>query len=201
MRHPCFGAPLIGNIVIPLKIMKYCVKILWSVIFLIVFMFSNTKGENISKSFEDSVSQRKYFMTFTIGVVEYSSLCFSYQIDSEYSIGVKFQNILIESGGGGGATGFVVSGAFGIGIVGAHYFSGRLFNSVKLSLIPLWSSSYSDDPNSIFNGVSFECTFNRERLLSGLFKFYYELGGAVIKYSERKALIAPSIKIGIIYNF
>ncbi len=114
--------------VIPLKFMKHRVKILWSFFILIVFMFSNTKGENISESFEDSVSQRKFFSTFTIGVVEYSSLCFSYQIDSENSIGVKFQNILIESGGGGGATGFLMSGAFGVGIVGAHYFSGRLFN-------------------------------------------------------------------------
>lgn len=165
-----------------------------------VLLSSNIFGQAEIKSDEDSVYQRKFSSTLTIGVVEYSSFCFGYQINPNYSVAIKFQSILIESSGGGGATGFVMSGAYGIGIIGAHYFSGRLFNSVKFSLIPLFKSSYSVDPNNFIDGVSFECTFNREKLLGNLFKFYYELGGAVIKYSDRKTLVAPSLKIGVIYN-
>ncbi len=181
--------------------MKYRKEHIGLILILMVLLFSHTYGEAKTKSDEDSVYQRKFFTTLTIGVVEYSSFCFGYQINPNYSVGIKFLSILVESSGGGGATGFVMSGAYGIGIVGAHYFSGRLFNSVKLSLVPLFKSSYSVDSNNFIDGVSFECTFNREKLLSSLFKFYYELGGAVIKYSERNALVAPSLKIGFIYNF
>lgn len=147
------------------------------------------------------IENREFYSYATIGIIEYYALGIGYQIDENFSVGIKYQSILVETSGGGSATGFVMAGATGIGITVSRYFSGNLFNSIKLSFTPLFSSSEFKRSDELFKGSSFECTFNNEKLLSSIFKFYYELGVGVVNVQEKNTLIAPSIKFGMIYNF
>jgi hypothetical protein len=144
---------------------------------------------------DKSQTNRKVFSSFTIGAIEILSLSIGYQIDDNYSIAIKSQNI--ASGGGW----IFPATSWGVGLAGSYYFVGSIFNSAKVSFIPLYKTDYQFEPKEFIKGFSFECTVNREKIFSHLFRFYYELGLAYCKVKNRDALFAPSIKIGIIYNF
>jgi hypothetical protein len=143
----------------------------------------------------ENTTNRKLFSSLTIGAIEILSFSLGYQINDNFSVAIKAQNI--ASGGGG----LFFNTSEGIGLSGSYYFKSALFNSIKLSITPLLKTSYSYEPKEFIKGFSLELATNREKIYSHLFRFYYELGIAYSKVNDRKPLLAPIVKVGVIYNF
>jgi hypothetical protein len=150
-------------------------------------------NDNLSEE-KEVISEREYFSSITVGAIEFFSFSIGYQINQSFSLSLKAQNIVTAIGLG------IVTG-LGVGLSGSYYYEDELLNSIKLSVIPLYSLSDKTHTDEFVKVVSIECTFNNEKLIAHSFRFYYELGGAICIWKDRDAFIAPSIKCGLLYNF
>ncbi len=169
------------------------IKFLFLFFNIIVILQLNVLAQE--NNYDENIKNRKIFSSLTIGAIEIMSFSIGYQINDNFSVALKGQTI--ASGGGW----ILPNTGAGIGLVGSYYFNSSIFNSLKLSVTPLYKTSYYKEPNGFIKGFSLELATNREKLYSQLFRFYYELGIAYCKVNDRNPLLAPIVKIGIIYNF
>ncbi len=159
-----------------------------------VYLFGQVDLNFPSTDDEKLTDTRQYFSSITIGFIEFMSLSFGYQINDDFSISIKGENIAIHLGLG-------MTTGWGIGISGSYYFNDELINSIKLSVIPVYWLSYITSDKNLIKAMSVECTFNHEKLISHSLMFYYEIGGAISIPKDSDAWIGPSIKVGVLYNF
>ena len=170
-------------------------KLFVAIIFLLAFNTAICQSnKNIIDNNNELVNTRVYFSTFTVGAIEFLSFNFGYQVNNSFSVSLKIQNIAT-------AIGLGLTTGWGAGITGAYYFDDELLNSIKLSVVPLYSLSEKTNDNQLIKAISYELTLNHENLVAHSFRFYYEIGAAVCTLKHRDALIGPSLKIGVLYNF
>jgi len=169
-------------------------KILIIITLLISFDASISQNDNhIQINENEVIIPRRYFTNLTVGAIEFFSISFGYQINNSFSLALK-ANIIATHVGLGLNTGW------GLGITGSYYFDDDLLNSIKLSVTPLFYLSKKTNDNQFIKAVSYECTMNHENLVAHSFRFYYEIGAVICLFKDREALIAPSLKLGVLYN-
>lgn len=166
-------------------------------ILLFIIVGSALCENKISMNSEESdakLKEREYFCSFTVGVIEFTSLSVGYQINQSFSVSLKAHNIatIISLG---------MITAWDGGISCSYYYEDDLLNSIKLSIFPIHYSNEKNISEDLTKVISVECTLNNEETISQTTRFYYEFGGAVCIWKDRDAFFAPSIKFGLLCNF
>lgn len=106
-------------------------------ILLFIIVGSALCENKISMNSEESdtkLKEREYFCSFTVGVIEFTSLSVGYQINQSFSVSLKAHNIatIISLG---------MITAWGGGISCSYYYEDDLLNSIKLSIFPIHYSN------------------------------------------------------------
>jgi len=141
-------------------------------------------------------NQRSVFLFSNIGILDFLSLGIGYQVSEKISIAVKGSQTFI----GSSAMGFP-HGGNGVGIKLSYHTPFLFFNTTSLEYIPYLSTSFDDHINSITKGNYFDFNFGRETIDESGFNFFWAIGFCVSAAKEANVLYAPSLKIGLNYNF
>ncbi|WP_348344904.1 hypothetical protein, partial [Ignavibacterium sp.] len=145
--------------------------------------------------YKDNI-HRGIFLFSNIGILDFLSFGIGYQVSEKISIAIKGSQTFI----GSSAMGFP-QGGNGVGIKLSYRTHFLFFNTTSLEYIPYLSTSFDDHINSITKGNYFDFNFGRETIDESGFNFFWAIGFCVSAAKEANVLYAPSLKIGLNFNF
>lgn len=149
--------------------------------------------------------QRSVFLFSSVGLIEILSLGVGYQITKDFSFAIKWSSTWIGSGAM-----ILPNGASGYGIKLSYHKPFLIFNTASIEHI-LYTQSTLDwerkilygkiDKIPTLKGYYLDFNVGRETINELGFNFFWAIGFCVSAAKEAHVLYAPSLKIGLSYNF
>lgn len=175
------------------------------------FLFSQTNFYKDSSYCNDmnnsdlDTNQRNVFLFSSVGVIEILSLGVGYQVTENISLALKWSTTWIGSGAM-----ILPNGASGYGIKLSYHKPFLFFNSTSFEYIVYLHSTLDWERKKLYGQINkiptykghyLDFNIGRETINESGFNFYWVVGFCVSAAKEAHVLYAPSLKIGLNYNF
>jgi len=165
-------------------------------IFSQINLIRSSDYSSIENNAEINNDLRGIFLFSNIGILDFLSLGIGYQVSEKISLAIKGSQTFI----GSSAMGFP-NGGSGVGVKLSYHTPFLFFNSTSFEYIQYLSTSYDDHINSITKGNYFDFNFGKETINKSGFNYFWAIGFSVSAAKEAHVLYAPSLKIGLNFNF
>lgn len=181
--------------------MKYFICVLLSTLLNTQFLFSqinliNNSNSNYIENSDEITNYRGVYIFSNIGILDFISLGIGYQFSEKISIAIKGSQTFI----GSSAMGFP-HGGNGVGVKLSYHTPILFINTTSFEYIQYLSTSFDDHINSITKGHYFDFNIGRETVNEAGFNFFWAIGFCISAAKEANILYAPSVKIGLNFNF
>lgn len=137
-----------------------------------------------------------YFVNGTIGFTEFFSIVVGFYIDSNQSLGLKLNNILVR------AQSSYSTWASAIGIRYSFKIPGNLFiRNITMSFSNIIDIVSIPKIQGALKGFCLEITTGKSLSQEKGFSFIYEFGFILSKVKNEKSYFYPNLKLGTNFNF
>lgn len=175
------------------------------------FLFSQTNIYkdssycNDMNNFDLDTNRRSVFLFSSVGIIEVLSLGVGYQVTENFSLALKWSATWIGSGAM-----ILPNGASGYGIKLSYHKPFLFCNSTSFEYILYLHSTLDWERKKLYGRIDkiptlkghyFDFNIGRETINESGFKFFWAIGFCVSAAKEAHVLYAPSLKIGLNYNF
>ncbi len=176
-------------------------KLLFSQINLI----NNTNSNSLTNNTEIDNDLRGIFLFSSIGLIEVVSIGVGYQVNENFSFSLKGSATWI-----GSSAMILPNSANGYGIKLTYHKPLLIFNAASFEYILYTQSTLDWESKKLYGqiekiptlkGYYLDFTIGRETINESGFNFLWGIGICVSAAKEAHILYAPSLKIGLNYNF
>jgi len=190
-------------------------KKLFLIIFIILLNFQslfsqiNLNNTSYSSSFTNNIeienNFRGIYLFSSIGLIEIVSLGMGYQITDDFSFALKWSATWI-----GSSAMLLPNSASGFGIKTSYHKPFLFFNTASIDYIIYFNSTLDWESKKqpwmlgyepFIKGHYFDVNVGRETINKSAFNFFWAIGVCISVAKEAHILYAPSVKIGLNYNF
>lgn len=175
------------------------------------FLFSQTNliNANDSSSFTNNTeidkNHRSIFLFSSIGLIEVVSLGMGYQLNDDFSFALKWSTTWI-----GSSAMILPNSASGYGIKLIYHEPFFIFNTASFEYILYTQSTLDWERKKLYDqiekiptlkGYYLDFNIGRETINESGFNFFWGIGICVSAAKEAHILYAPTLKVGLNYNF
>lgn len=175
------------------------------------FLFSQTNFYKDSSYCDDmnyfdlDTNRRSVFLFSSIGLIEIPSLGVGYQVNKDFSFAIKWSTTWI-----GSYAILLPNSASGYGIKLSYHKPFLFFNSASFEYILYLHSTLDWERKELYGQIDkiptlkghyLDFNIGQETINDSGFNFFWAIGFCVSAAKEANALYAPSLKIGLNYNF
>jgi len=142
---------------------------------------------------------RNGYFYLTIGLLDILGFGVGYQINKNYSVGIKWSDYWLSDVGGGGLFPFPDNGG-GFGIRLSRNLNYKVFNNLNFEVLLFYTVSHRSYKQFI-KGASFDINIGDENNINNGFNFIWSVGCVVNGAKGAPPLFMPNFKIGFNINY
>lgn len=168
-------------------------------------LFNTNDSSSLINNAKVDTNHRGMFLFASIGLIEIPSLGVGYQVTNDFSFAIKWSTTWI-----GSSAMILPNSASGYGIKLTYHKPFLIFNTASFEYILYTQSTLDWERKKLYGqiekiptlkGYYLDFNIGRETINESGFNFFWAIGFCLSAAKEAHILYAPSLKLGLNYNF